>query len=184
MPHQCTNCDRTFEDGSKQMLGGCPDCGGNKFQFLPRRSVGRRSDTVMGGNPAGSSTMDATHDDEDGDIIEAPAEPIVPNARIEDRAQASARRSVVTKDELPPAEGSRGGEEPAPPPQASERPDLATLRQELNEQFESIKILKPGQYELNLMELYDREEYIIALEEDGRYVIEVPDTWSETGGVQ
>ncbi|MFC7113996.1 Zn-ribbon containing protein [Natronoarchaeum sp. GCM10025703] len=35
MPHQCTNCGRTFPDGSKEMLSGCPDCGGNKFQFNP-----------------------------------------------------------------------------------------------------------------------------------------------------
>ena len=31
MPHQCTNCERVFPDGSKEMLSGCPDCGGNKF---------------------------------------------------------------------------------------------------------------------------------------------------------
>ncbi|PSQ24287.1 hypothetical protein BRD06_07885, partial [Halobacteriales archaeon QS_9_67_15] len=38
---------------------------------------------------------------------------------------------------------------------------------------------EPGQYELNLMELYDREEYIIALQEDGRYSIQVPETWRQ-----
>ena len=38
MPHQCTNCGRAFEDGSKEMLSGCPDCGGNKFQFRPATS--------------------------------------------------------------------------------------------------------------------------------------------------
>jgi len=35
----------------------------------------------------------------------------------------------------------------------------------------------PGQYELNLMELYDRQEYIIALQEDGKYTVQVPDRW-------
>nr|WP_284011058.1 Zn-ribbon containing protein [Halomicroarcula sp. YJ-61-S] len=58
---------------------------------------------------------------------------------------------------------------------SDDRPDLSELREELNEQFESIKVLEPGQYELNLMELYDREEYIVALEEDGRYSIQVPE---------
>jgi predicted nucleic acid-binding Zn-ribbon protein len=58
-----------------------------------------------------------------------------------------------------------------------ESPDLNELREELNSQFESIKVLDPGKYELNLMELYDREEYIISLQEDGRYVIEVPESW-------
>ncbi|ELZ87764.1 hypothetical protein C453_02217 [Haloferax elongans ATCC BAA-1513] len=62
-------------------------------------------------------------------------------------------------------------------PPSEDRPDLDQLREELNDQFESIKIVNPGQYELNLMELYDRDEYIISLREDGRYVIEVPDSW-------
>ena len=62
-----------------------------------------------------------------------------------------------------------------------ESPDLDELREELNSQFESIKVLDPGKYELNLMELYDREEYIISLQEDGRYVIEVPESWRGDG---
>lgn len=58
---------------------------------------------------------------------------------------------------------------------------MEELREELNKQFESIKIVRPGQYELNLMELYNREEYIISLQEDGRYVIDVPDSWRDGG---
>ncbi len=55
--------------------------------------------------------------------------------------------------------------------------DVETVRSRLNDQFESIRIVEPGQYEINLMELYKRDEYIIELQEDGRYVIEVPDGW-------
>lgn len=225
MPHQCTNCSLTFEDGSKQMLGGCPECGGNKFQFLPKgKASGSADDT--GGPPdlasspptatssapsssdastpasasstASSSTSpsstsstappdtmaasDSPADENADDIIEAPAEPIEAVPGGEDRAQASARRDVVSEDELPVAE-SNGASEGCETKEAQsledERPGLAQLRQELNDQFESIKILRPGEYELNLMELYDRQEYIIALEEDGRYVIDVPDTWRD-----
>jgi len=43
MPHQCTNCGHTFPDGSKEMLSGCPECGGNKFQFKP---AGSNADSV------------------------------------------------------------------------------------------------------------------------------------------
>ena len=228
MPHQCTNCNLTFEDGSKQMLGGCPECGGNKFQFLPNgKTAGPGTDdeeadvgeaevastsstssppaatsstpstaesstpstpdpspprtttasigsTVTEGSPAGRTGSD--------DNIEAPAEPVDSIPDGEDRAQASARRDVVSEDELPAAEpGGRTEEAAEPDPSESEddRPDLAQLRQELNDQFESIKILQPGEYELNLMELYDRQEYIIAVEEDGRYVIDVPDSWRD-----
>lgn len=40
--------------------------------------------------------------------------------------------------------------------------------------IESIRIIAPGQYEINLEKLLEREEIIIALEEDGRYIIHLP----------
>ena len=189
MPHQCTNCRLTFDDGSKEMLGGCPECGGNKFQFLPKGAAeDHLVEASAGGaesSPAPATATPASDPGQpasgDADIIEAPPEPVEPEVDLEDRAQASARRAVVSEDELPPSSDRYAGEEPAAPAPEPDRPDLTQLREELNEQFESIKILRPGEYELNLMELYDRQEYIIALEEDGRYVIDVPDTWRDDG---
>jgi hypothetical protein len=245
MPHQCTNCGRTFPDGSKEMLSGCPECGGNKFQFKPSgtieldddgnvtdnsapaspgsassasdapttesepaepRTAGRNSRSTRDGSAAADDSPSASEDrpskewvgldrdrddtpsdgrttagdadDGDDDIIEADEVPVDSDANAEDRAQADARSATATPDEvaeagaMPPDADSRVIE-----PQTDERPDISDLREELNDQFESIKILSPGQYELNLMELYDRQEYIISLQEDGRYVIEVPDAW-------
>ena len=63
-------------------------------------------------------------------------------------------------------------EPPTPTPPSPEY--IEKLQVELSTQFESIKILEPGQYELNLMELYNRDECIIAIQEDGHYVIQVP----------
>ncbi|MCL9812237.1 OapC/ArvC family zinc-ribbon domain-containing protein [Natranaeroarchaeum aerophilus] len=322
MPHQCTNCGRTFPDGSKEMLSGCPDCGGNKFQFEPAgrsaesapdspnnpeppdspssvantvsqatRTVRdwvssddspsadtgadgtgarspasdtaqspsasdrrpeqsadtRHSDTQSpssAGSEAGSnkSTPNETRPDlgEDGstewpdhgfedpyrdrsappeseskewpDVGQRPDQPTEsdrddtsgerrrsPVDTSEDTAQASARSDVVSPDELPddpptesadngkPSNNHSGSAKQRPPdasegrvastPNDDDNPDLEALRAELNEQFESIKIVRPGEYELNLMELYDREEYIVSLMEDGRYAIEVPDAW-------
>lgn len=136
MPHECTGCGQRFADGSKEMLAGCPSCGGNKFQFRPR----------------------------------------VESADREDAAQAAARTEVIEEEFLPPKPAA--SEEPATEEEVVEevpKKTLAQLRKELDEQFESIKIVEPGQYELNLMELYDRETYIISLQEDGKYVIDVPE---------
>jgi predicted nucleic acid-binding Zn-ribbon protein len=311
MPHQCTNCGRTFADGSKEMLSGCPDCSGTKFQFRPEgfdgggsdpdpdsaddgtgsddgigSAVGTPSDTG-GSSAAGSSTEegvvdrtttattetgseslddvsktrsdtvsrtvgsaaatvrdlvggsadadataakppgeDSATDDSpdsatgggtDDDIIVAESDPVADGTH-EDAAQADARSGFATADELPgdpESESSDGDEvetetvqestsvsdsnsesvpESEPEPESgydsrtevsepdaetADRPDVAELRKELNEQFESIRVVEPGQYELNLMELYDREEYIIALREDGRYSIQVPETWRD-----
>jgi len=255
MPHQCTDCGRQFDDGSKEMLSGCPDCGGNKFQFLPAaqsadtapdppgegvagdpgtdrsvaRTVGNAATAVkdfVGGSstgerpetPAtGSSTADettpasstpegpgtasstASTDREIGSGQQSATQPRQPRtepesaamADTEDEAQASARSEVISPDELPstteseprwpgetPAAADAGGNDDTDTPDP-ERPDLSELRAELNQQFESIKVLEPGQYELNLMELFDREEYIVALQEDGKYTVQVPEDWKE-----
>ena len=223
MPHQCIECGRTFPDGSKEMLTGCPECGGNKFQFRPSDRSETAEDSAPPTSappaPATDSPTDAgeptapsdssstsTHSTA-GDPIDAADETTTTddaattggatttddaattgNATAtddatadadvsEDSAQASARTDVVTRDELDRVREDTVGSDD--PPDASRRPGVDDLREELTDQFESIKILSPGQYELNLMELYDRQEYIISLREDGRYVIEMPGTWDD-----
>jgi len=260
MPHKCTNCGRTFADGSKEMLSGCPDCGGNKFQFQPSRSspsetkapnstatndtaathnststdsqseagaVGRARNTVKGwvgsrsrsestnsdsNQPTqpsreqrpsqssrkqqpthGESTQKRPAQNQSPTKQAAPAESTtkqtVPEQAAaeqavdveaesnEDQAQASARSEIVPEDELPDRPGADGTGTVIKPPEDNQ-PSLDELREELNSQFESIKVVEPGQYELNLMELYERDEYIIAMRENGRYVIQVPDSWT------
>ncbi|KAB1197711.1 MULTISPECIES: Zn-ribbon containing protein [Haloferax] len=318
MPHQCTTCSKVFPDGSKEMLSGCPNCGGNKFQFKPKSSpggvTGSSDDTPTqrgtGARDLTSSAADAVRErasqtdarpdtgDEEmtvsdwvetkdespppretstSDTTTAPSSPSSPSTQSasstqssspssddptggessrewgewpdtpdessqsdpaaastpdptrtdpsesreskphiraretdEDNSQKSARTEVVSPEELaafdaqhrestdhpePGVTPATSDETATPPestsepdtrpdvegttiePSSDERPNLDELREELNDQFESIKIVNPGQYELNLMELYDRDEYIISLREDGRYVIEVPDSW-------
>jgi predicted nucleic acid-binding Zn-ribbon protein len=47
------------------------------------------------------------------------------------------------------------------------------------DQFETIRIVEPGSYELNLMNLYEEDEKIIALQEDGRYQVSLPSTFDD-----
>ena len=259
MPHQCTDCGRQFDDGSKEMLSGCPACGGTKFQFLPdersdadsspeesatvedspssvARTVGSAATAVRdlvgasqgdsptrsterpptpssdgesttppeastvesAGQSASRSTPEATDrrsppsvgsETADPDQLGEPDPAAMRTADSENDAQASARSEVVSPNELPPAPETSGWNQTTPTPETkphtddesdhTDRPDLSELRAELNQQFESIKVLEPGQYELNLMELFDREEYIIALQEDGKYTVQVPEHWQE-----
>ncbi|MFA9427470.1 Zn-ribbon domain-containing protein [Natronorubrum sp. A-ect3] len=328
MPHECTNCGRTFPDGSKEMLSGCPNCGGNKFQFAPAgttsgptesapsksaASNGENAvDTSGTGNSSGTvkraaetvrgwvsseSEQSVDHGVTDHNLSATPTEPseqahsdersrsadktpheqpdgtwpgqenpvetdqpaetaefsewpetarrpenrsTAPNGESghtqreratfepaspvdassdpsntnvghstheesEDTAQADARSEVVSSADLPtdtaqhepaattgeptPSTDPAGDVESQPPEHgrvvsepSGDQPSIEELRAELNEQFESIKIVSPGQYELNLMELYNREEYIISLQEDGRYIIDVPDSWHADDG--
>lgn len=170
MPHACTSCNRSFPDGSTEMLSGCPSCGGNRFQFIP------------------DGASEPADDSPAGDIIEAESDPAV-TAQIpaEDPAQADARSSLVEADELPrnrpdtgPPHAQSASSKSAESSPTDDRPaDLGELREELEDRFESIKIVDRGEYELNLMELYERPECIIELGENGRYAIHVPETLSD-----
>lgn len=259
MPHQCTTCGYVFEDGSKEMLSGCPECSGTTFQFHPDdtdisetppdeapsppapspstggrvgKHVGRATSTVREWVSNGSTTTnDASRSDVDDSSSEESNEVTAEGTTVdstdatettdetaskddsdeigsetdhnashgmndtENAAQANARSEFVSRDKLPShssSSSSSASSLPSPSSEASssppsdgrvvreptgDQPDLAELRQELNDQFESIKIIEPGQYELNLMELYDRDEYIIALQENGRYIIQMPESW-------
>jgi len=210
MPHQCIECDQTFPDGSKEMLSGCPACGGNKFQFKPE-SADQKPATTGTAETTETTAPEADTDTDNASVnasSSSPSSPSSPNPRPwpgteseassasssdtdapkspddtetttdsgEDTAQASARSAVVTDDELDRASRDVVTTDGAPDDTRSQ-PDVDDLREELNDQFESIRIVSPGQYELNLMELYDRQEYIISLREDGRYVIQMADGW-------
>jgi hypothetical protein len=39
---------------------------------------------------------------------------------------------------------------------------------------ESVRIISPGQYEINLDKILSRDEIVIALQEDGKYVLHLP----------
>jgi predicted nucleic acid-binding Zn-ribbon protein len=109
----------------------------------------------------------------------------VPSDDLPPAPDSPVRESPTPTDKSPPVQESQPTTDQSPSaddqstPDREDQPDLDELRKQLNEQFESIRVLAPGQYELNLMELYDREEYIIALQEDGKYTIQVPERWKD-----
>ncbi len=49
-----------------------------------------------------------------------------------------------------------------------------TKPQEIGERVESVRILSPGSYELNLESLLERDEIVMALKEDGTYLVHLP----------
>lgn len=160
MPHECTSCGRAFDEGATEMLSGCPTCNGNRFQFVPASETEGSDDDMIEAEP------DPAYD---------PDESLWPTE--EDRAQSDARSGVVDPEQLPDH-----SQESAPPEDIEDRPDLEELREELADRFGSIKIVDRGEYELNLMELYEREACIIELQENGRYAIQIPEALGPAAG--
>jgi predicted nucleic acid-binding Zn-ribbon protein len=53
---------------------------------------------------------------------------------------------------------------------------------EIGNRVESIRILSPGQYELNLESLLERKEIVMALKEDGTYIVHLPSVFKQKKG--
>jgi predicted nucleic acid-binding Zn-ribbon protein len=62
-----------------------------------------------------------------------------------------------------------------------ETPELKpeTETKEVGNRIESIRILSPGQYELNLESLLERKEIVMALKEDGTYIVNLPSVFKK-----
>lgn len=164
MPHKCTNCGNVFEDGSDDILSGC-DCGSRKFEYVgdaesPQTQEQPSAQTTQRQQEQSTDVSDPTDSMEDSIII-ADEDP------IEDESQHKARSEVVSEEDLPQMGSS-------PTSLGERKKDIDEVKEQLHEQFEGIRILEPGNYQINLMKLYEKQECVISLQEDGRYIINVP----------
>ncbi len=51
--------------------------------------------------------------------------------------------------------------------------------EEIGDRVESVRILSPGQYELNLESILKRDEIVMALKEDGTYIVHLPSVFQK-----
>jgi uncharacterized protein len=116
MPHKCTKCGREFEDGSTEILKGCPSCGGKKFLYV-------------------------SHDDRHRDVLEE---------------KSIAQIAEETKREVL---------EVAPPPDEGSA--------EVHRRVESVRIIGPGSYELNLEKMAESDEVVIGIGREGKYAVDI-----------
>ncbi|MFW5983946.1 MAG: OapC/ArvC family zinc-ribbon domain-containing protein [Halobacteria archaeon] len=181
MPHECVDCGEVFEDGSDEVFEGCPSCGGTKFFYV--KQVGGSEADGSGSNGSADGVGNPSGDEHAPDE----AEPVPPT-----QTGSGDDRDIVEADsDYERAFGGRLGDEDADSDaqdgdeirDVSDTDDTTfrraraeEARDELMDQFETIRIVEPGSYELNLMNLYDSDEKIIALQEDGRYQVSLPST--------
>lgn len=52
-------------------------------------------------------------------------------------------------------------------------------KEEIGDRVESVRILSPGSYELNLDSIMKREEIVLALKEDGTYIVHLPSVFQK-----
>jgi hypothetical protein len=116
MPHKCTRCGREFEDGSTEILKGCPSCGGKKFLYV-------------------------RPDDRHQDVLEEKS-----------ISQIAEETKQEVLEVVPPAAGAG---------------------MEVYKRVESIRIVGPGSYELNLEKMAESGEVVIGIGKEGKYAVDI-----------
>ncbi len=122
MPHQCVRCNNFYEDGSQEILKGCP-CGAKLFFYIKKQQLDKSTKEFI-----------TNFTDEEKQQIEHDIKEI-----------------LHVKEEL-------------------DNPVVLDL--------ESIRVLQPGKYELDLVHLFKKDPLIIKLDE-GKYMIDLPQAFKK-----
>jgi len=169
MPHQCLKCGKIFEEGSVELLKGCPACDGNHF-FYTKEPLGEEERKVLTERLGKDITSTVT------DLIGGQARSTVGgsgnwiNIKPKNILEAMEKRPAETKKVTP---------------DSKENIDIITdagYRKEIIEKIETestkstvpetIDIDEPGKYRIDIKGLLEEEPIII--QKDGSYTIHLP----------
>jgi len=92
----------------------------------------------------------------------------------EDKSQKDARTNFVDSDNLPSPsiiEGVQNTRSSKNNQQVKTINNISQIQEQLNKQYEGIKVVRNGKYKINLTELYRGNDYIIEIGEDGTYEV-------------
>jgi len=169
MPHQCLKCGKTFDEGSYQLLKGCPDCSGNRFFFTkePLNEEERKKIFDKAGKDINTTISELMGDDgkgimdKSGNWIKIKPEEIrkTMEQQLSDYKKMKAEKKndidTITNENYRRAVlekiGSENKKSGAP---------------------ETIHIESPGKYKIDIKGLLEDEPIII--QKDGSYTIHLP----------
>jgi predicted nucleic acid-binding Zn-ribbon protein len=168
MPHQCLKCGKIFEEGSSQLLKGCPDCSGNRF-FFTKQPLGekeRQKITDKVGKDINSAILDLIGK-KDGNVVDKSGNWI----KIKSKDVKKALKQHLDQQYISP--------------DSKEEIDIITdetyrktaiekaeAESEISKKPETIDIEKTGTYKIDLKGLLEEEPIII--QKDGSYTIHLP----------
>jgi len=171
MPHQCLKCGRIFEEGSSQLLRGCPDCGGNRFFFTKQPLDENERDVISKEVNKDITTriMDSLAD-KNKEAINTPGKWVSIKPKeirkiIEEKISEEEAKKEVKLEEQEPVE---------PIDDEHRKSVIEKIKSEIDEHEspETIDIEKPGKYNIDLKGLLENEPIII--QKDGTYTIHLP----------
>jgi len=168
MPHQCLKCGRIFEEGSSQLLKGCPDCGGNRF-FYTKEPLNEKEREVINlevGKGINDTIMDILGG-ENKEVVDKSGKWVTVKPKEIRRAL---EKHISEKKKVSPKEEEID--------QIMDDDYREALIKKIKSEVdgsdtpETIDIEKPGKYNIDLKGLLEEEPIII--QKDGSYTIHLP----------
>jgi predicted nucleic acid-binding Zn-ribbon protein len=166
MPHQCLKCGHVFEEGSSQLLKGCPGCGGNRF-FFTKQPLNETERDIMSkgiGKDLTARIMELAVEKNKGTLKGTETwitlKPKDLRKMIEDQ---------IEQEE--PAEEINLGE-PISDDQRKAIIEKINAEVDHSDTPETIGVEQPGKYHIDLKGLLEKEPIVI--QKDGTYTIHLP----------
>jgi predicted nucleic acid-binding Zn-ribbon protein len=158
MPHQCRECEHVIPNESEHLLSGCPHCKNQSWEYV--ESVNKNSDTNQNVDKSQQHTQNKIQ------------------PKNEDESQTAARTEFVDSDNLPSPSVVEGIQNTMntdanefKPESVRKVDNVSKVQEQLNKQYEGIKVVRNGKYKINLTELYRGNDYIIEIGDDGAYTV-------------
>ena len=127
---------------SEYLLSGCPECNNSSWEYI-------------------SLTVETNEEQNNNEKLKNSQKSI-----SEDKSQKEARTKFYDAKELPKTENNINEYT-----NTNKINDITQIKEQLNKQYEGIKIVRNGKYKINLTELYRGNDYIIDIGNDGSYEV-------------
>lgn len=172
MPHQCLKCGTIFEEGSPQLLKGCPKCGGNRFFFtkepLDQQEREKIQDQV--GKDFNESLMDLLAQ-QNSDLLDKAGNWVTMKPKDIRKALKQQLPDYPRKPTFE-TEDSKEISKIQDESYRSQRIQNALSDYKHSDTPETIDIQPPGKYKIDVKALLENEPIII--QKDGSYTIHLP----------
>lgn len=169
MPHQCLKCGKVFEEGSSQLLKGCPNCNGNRFFFTkePLDEKQRNTITEKVGKDLNSAIMELMGSELD-DVVDKSGNWV--KIKPKDVRKAMKKHITDSKKVFPECKE----EIDIVTDEEYRKASIEKIEAEIEkvDTPETIDIEKPGRYNIDIKGLLEEEPIII--QKDGSYTIHLP----------
>jgi predicted nucleic acid-binding Zn-ribbon protein len=166
MPHQCLKCGHIFEEGSSQLLKGCPGCGGNRFFFTKQPLNQTERDTMSKeiGQDLTTRIMELAIE-KNKDKFKGTETWI----RLKPKDLRKIMENQIEQEE-PKKEMSLG--EPISDDKRKAIIEKIKAEVDHSDTPETIGVEQPGKYNIDLKGLLEKEPIVI--QKDGTYTIHLP----------